>query len=418
MAKLAAVVAALLSAAGGYWLGSSETQAAATTGGQEAEVKNPQVDDRAELAAIPREERETAAAESEVHQPAPKTIDTEGERQADELLNRALLNYFDREFRREWKAERELPPSDSQVAAGLTEYRKIVLESPGMLGRRNSKDANEYDTARSGLKAGDALLVLAAAAEHDIEFSWEELNDEFFARALNPRQTGERIDGVSLEDRKRATLQDGTLIEFGPGLHRLKPDHAFGRKEFPADLTIQGAGMNSTLLTIDTLHTRDEVQRLRIKNLTIDCANNYMFDLRSAGLSLDLENVRIVRFDMGAGGSLVFGVNDGLFLRAVNCEFLGGYGRSPVSGNLFRGDALVATFTGCTFQRVGLRLHGTSAATTSFVNCIFREYHEEPTETLDARFENCSVLPLISWGEYVKPDVRSLSELFPAWQDD
>jgi len=87
---------------------------------------------------------------------------------------------------------------------------------------------------------------------------------------------------------------------------------------------------------LDELSTNSEVRSLTFRDLTVDCSDNYLTDLRSGNpATIRFENVRVVGFDMGAGGSVMLAARRAAFF-ASGCRFEAGYGRSPGSGNLFR----------------------------------------------------------------------------------
>jgi hypothetical protein len=125
--------------------------------------------------------------------------------------------------------------------------------------------------------------------------------------------------------------------------------------------------------------------------------------------------VRIIGFDMGAGGSVAFGV-EGMLLEAKQCQFLGGYGRSPGSGNLLRGGPIVCRFTDCTFKQLrSLELDEMKAGL--FTRCVIDGIGSFDADRYpNVKFDACTVTNApVSWTELgVKRDIK---ELFPNWGD-
>ncbi len=353
------------------------------------------------------EKREVAAAG--VHQQSSFT--------GDAFFSQALLAHFDKEYQRAWSTEREQAPLASQVDASEQAFRDKVIALPGLLGKNAAIALNESEATADAILHGDGLLILSACAQRDFVLSSSDFTPGLFQRALAPRVSNATLKGEELSSASKGQFEDGVTLEFGAGLHSLKD--AWIRREdgeFPEDLHIVGAGINTTLLKIDEFAARGAVQRLHVRDITLDAGNDYLFDLRGGGLTIDMENVRVVRFDMGAGSSLVFGVRNGVLIRARNCEFLDGYGRHPGSGNLFRGSALVASFTGCLFRTVELRLSRGNESSVLFNGCTFENYRNDPTLSTWATFDDCVVRsPRSSHNSDNEP--RSLTEFFPGWTE-
>ena len=98
------------------------------------------------------------------------------------------------------------------------------------------------------------------------------------------------------------------MLSFPAGIHRLDERRLRGPRgePFPTDVTIEGAGMDATLLRLSDISIPSDVERLTIRDLTLDCENDGLFDLRSGDASLDIAGVRIVRFDASHGGCRIF----------------------------------------------------------------------------------------------------------------
>jgi hypothetical protein len=217
-------------------------------------------------------------------------------------------------------------------------------------------------------------------------------------------------------------LEDGLTITLPSGVHPF-PRRLASPSAFPKDLLVDGAGMDLTLLVLSgDISTNAEVRSLTFRDLTVDCHDNYFFDLRSeAPATIRLERCRVVGFDMGAGGSVMLAATTAAF-SAVDCRIEAGYSRATAGfGNLFRvRSGLLARLEGCTllgpFSSV---FDANPHATYVFSRCRFEDLGPRRAIDLDrppegVRFEDCVVVPS---PEGVPPHSqrRSLTAINPAW---
>jgi hypothetical protein len=155
-----------------------------------------------------------------------------------------------------------------------------------------------------------------------------------FEAGFRPRKKGasHRLPvGATAPER----VDDGDLLQFLPGAHSFSV-RRWRNKPLPQDLTFEGYGMDQTLVTFDEFDDPSgAIVNLTFRDMTVDCGNNYLFDVRTKDGTVRFERCRVVRFDMGAGGSLLFGVK-GLAIWMSGCRIEVGYGRSPPYGNVFR----------------------------------------------------------------------------------
>ncbi len=365
----------------------------------------------------PQRSRDDMAVNPSTAKTQREKVSTTGESRDEGKFSAALLAHFDTEYRRAWSLTRVSPPADVVVAAGQQEFETRVLALPAILGESGAAQANDTDSAAAAILSGDGIVLVDLFANADTTVDESKLDKEFFERAFIAQSNADVVDAALFAGANPPSLTDGMTVEFTDGIHQFDWRKLM-RKDgsFPEDVTIVGAGINSTLVTFDEMHPRNEVKRLRIRDLTYDCGNNYMFDARVGVVTIDLHSVRIVRFDMGAGGSLIFGANKGILIRARGCEFLGGDGRSPGSGSLFRGAAAIASFTGCRFAQLNLSMANPRHTSATFSDCIFERFTEDPTQSESAVFVRSTVLPLITYQQYRDRTLRSLTEWFPAWE--
>ena len=136
--------------------------------------------------------------------------------------------------------------------------------------------------------------------------------------------------------------------------------------------------MDATLLQLGDIGIRGDVQRLAFRDLTLDAGNDGLFDMRSGALVLDLERVRIVRFDAAHGGCHVFDAR-GVLIRARDSKIIGGYGRHPGHGDLFRSGPILARFSRCRFELLDMSLSRVgSRGRVLFQDCSFHLLEENP----------------------------------------
>jgi len=206
-------------------------------------------------------------------------------------------------------------------------------------------------------------------------------------------------------------IPDGTTLSFPAGAHVFKSSALDHVPRFPRDLLIQGAGMDATLVRLDEISTRKEIHSLTFRDLTIDCGNDYFTDLRrDEPVTIRLERCRVVRFDMGAGGSVMLAARVAAFY-ATDCRFEAGYGRAPSFGNLFRTSAGLVRLEHCVIQGPFRSVYDRRASYV-FDRC---EFHGTPNYAKSApdhvRFLECWFGPPAKAER--KP--RPLSDINPAW---
>ncbi|MBL8900173.1 MAG: hypothetical protein JNM84_21260 [Planctomycetes bacterium] len=344
---------------------------------------------------------------------------------AGELFSAALIAYFHRELAVHWQRSFGATPTAEESSAQEQRFREKVLDLPRTLAsweERARRDRAEAQAARAGLDAiiasqdGPALLELMEERNEDLGVFDRELSQ--LESWLAPRAQGGTLTGESFAQNGSAEdVTVGVEILFGPGLHdfdpaRLKPKKLHG---FPSDVTIRGVGIDRTLLRLSTdFDLYGRAHRFAFRDLTIDVPSLYFFDHRQGAVSLRLERVRVVGFDTGAGGSLAFGLNDGALLLATQCEFLGGYGSYPGSGNLWRGSNFIARFDNCRFALVNLELNHLGHGRALFRSCTFEEMRSDPqlASSSRARFDGCTTGALLDPAQQLPLPQKRLGDLF------
>ena len=225
------------------------------------------------------------------------------------------------------------------------------------------------DKARGGTMQMLRALESAGTPVFDLVSSPEDFEKHFVRH----------VDGPSPNERTwepDAPLENGTHVLLAPGTHRWDVAGYLHRNAFPSDVLIEGAGMDKTLLILNELESRQEIKSLTFKDLTIDCSNNYFTDLRrNEPVTISMENVRVVGFDMGAGGSVMLAARTAAFY-AKGCRFEAGYARTDAgSGNVFRvGSGLLARLENCAFIGPFRSVFDANrSATYVFSDCTFEE---------------------------------------------
>jgi hypothetical protein len=217
-----------------------------------------------------------------------------------------------------------------------------------------------------------------------------------FAAHFVRKETGPAVDGPSWKPADG--LAHGATLRFPAGLHSWSTRSFRNVKTFPRDLTIEGAGMNATLVRLDELSTDGDITNLTFRDCTIDCGDNYFTDLRTdAPITLRLERCRVIGFDMGAGGSVMLSADTAAFF-ATDCRFEAGYGRTqPGFGNLFRvREGLLVRCERSVFRGPFRSVYDEDdAATYVFADCRFERMERGFAKKLESppagvRFEGCT----------------------------
>jgi hypothetical protein len=156
---------------------------------------------------------------------------------------------------------------------------------------------------------------------------------EKFSRPLRTKASSESVVRVTPEnlDSVLAGLEKGkisaTTFELAAGTFSLKRSFRLEDAEF---VTIRGAGMDRTIVEADAaLIFANGVANLVVQDLSVDSVRGGgVIDSRGIGGML-LERVRSKGFDDGLGAVQAEG---GSYVACDRCEFLGGFGRSPLRG--------------------------------------------------------------------------------------
>lgn len=386
------------------------------SGPQAGSAANPEP---AATSVVPTEKHEVS-----LDQPERVVVSKAAETRAPESespISSALRRYAEDGLRRGWKGARqdEMPAED--LALGMQEFEKLVLESPANIGRSIGERRTKTEQALADAKSGGVFSLLERLDAGGVGPLPGLVSDPAQFEPLFARVADEQLR-TGLVDREHPdkSIEDGVTLTWPAGVYRL---HNLMKEKdpFPRDVTIAGAGMDATMLVLNSdLMTREGLRNFCIRDCTVNTDNNYLFDLRLKPAAIRFERVRFVGFDMGAGGSCLLGTK-ALALSAKSCRFEGGYGRSPQHGTLFdvRTDALVARLESCSFSLLSLRVaYIHPGATVLFVNCALDQILDDPLTEAAGRsgvmFNNCSLTRHEGGWETV-PHL-DLNALFPNWK--
>ncbi len=337
----------------------------------------------------------------------------------EDLISAHLMAWARQTYLETAQQEFSTQPSEATTTAAMELFRQGVLWLPAQLARSYGPTRDREVEQAVSAADGASLLALAAAGLYtpDPGILTGPLLDASVAR----RAGGSNVDGPYFSD-DDGFVTKGLTIVFGSGRHSLDEKRLRGtdRRSLPSDVSIVGAGMDATLLTLNNISVAGNVERFSLRDLTIDCENDGLFDLRRGNATLDLLRVRILRFDAGHGGADIF-TGDGVMLRATACEFLGGFGRSPGGGNLFSVHSthrIYARFENCAFDLLRLG-HSASLLNSKndlrFVGCRFDRLSQSHYDQLPAAwFSSCNFGEMLP--SFSDPGLaRDLAELFPGW---
>lgn len=232
-----------------------------------------------------------------------------------------------------------------------------------------------------GELAGVAALEDLEAGR--LERPFDLLADDAAFEALFERTAPERIvDGHELLFEPTEALADGCTYVFPEGTFDLTAvTRAWGSlSDFPVDVTITGAGPDVTRLVFGDFGPRSPLVRFTLRDATLDCAEDGLFDHRNQPSVVTMDRVRVVRHDAGHGGAHVIGTDDTL-IRMRDTVIAGGYGRSPQHAQLHdvRTSAFLGRFERCVFRQIDTKFSSVrDGAALAFVECIFEDLLDFP----------------------------------------
>ncbi|MEO1697078.1 MAG: hypothetical protein AAFU73_07275 [Planctomycetota bacterium] len=336
----------------------------------------------------------------------------------DSLFSDSLLEHARDGFERGWSFAREDSPDESRIEAGVEAFREGVLELPVAIGLEAARELNTQEELAADARLGGTFALLErldskrAGPVFDVVLD-QKTFDGLFERSSTPSVR----DGLTAL-RSDDPIEDGATLDVPSGVYVLGD---LGRKlgvDFPTDLTIRGAGRESTLIVVSSdWSTYARVRNLTLERCTVHANNNYLFDVRTEPMSVTVRRARLIGWTSGAGSSCLFGTEE-LALRVEDSEIDGSFCRSMRSGQIFdvRTNGLVARFDRCRIRATRPFRYVRDGATLAFVNCTFEEILSSPKEVpANVRVQGGAV----QWFQGDDPEIlkRDVNELFPDWAE-
>lgn len=162
-------------------------------------------------------------------------------------------------------------------------------------------------------------------------------NYVFMRNETSPRLTGNTIDvgqgeKISTLGEALALAKPGDCIRLGSGTFAIGDRTPLFRRggDVPTDISIVGKGRDETELKFGRRGQIETAVRWRISNVSIDCGDSEVADLRSGG-SIEFLNCLIFNYNSGAGGSNAIGGSN-VTIVIENSEMEGDTGRSSGRG--------------------------------------------------------------------------------------
>ena len=239
-------------------------------------------------------------------------------------------------------------------------------------------------------------------------------DEKRFTSMFERHVAGPAVDGTPKQDQ---VWPDGATVSYPQGVYDLRfPRAAVTLK----DVLVRGSGMDATLVRLTgELDARGDVTSLTFEDLTIDCRDNYLTDLRRAPATIRLARCRVVGFDIGAGGSVMIQASAVAFY-ATDCRFEAGFGRSPGSGSLFRLQAGLVRLDRCLIRGPFRSLWDSGSRTTYlFCRCDIRDAPAGAESSFttppdDVRLVECT-FGYLPPGVGAPREPRPLSDINPDW---
>ena len=253
-------------------------------------------------------------------------------------------------------------PDERQTTIAMDEFENRVKSIAADLGVVAGKNASQRDALDAAIAQKDALtFVKILAIPNSVRAGETRLQKSDVKLFLQPSGLQAKVDGQSLVDDITIAekFDDQVEVVFPAGSFDIDDRwlmnvFADANQAFPTEITFVGSGKTRTRIRMNDIRLGDnDVAMLGFRDLTIDCENDGLFDKRSGSLTLGFSNVKVVRFDGGHAGCSVFSVNEGLFVHAVESDFVGGLGVNPGYGSIFRNcRGLVGHFEKCSFRGI------------------------------------------------------------------
>ncbi|MEO6710505.1 MAG: hypothetical protein ABIP42_13070, partial [Planctomycetota bacterium] len=193
-----------------------------------------------------------------------------------------------------------MPAAD--LAEGMKQFELTVRQTPHQIGTSQAERRTKEEAALADAKTGGVFNLLASLDAGGVGPFPELVRDPALFAPLFQRVVGEHLrSGLEKRGADGSPIEDGVTLTWPAGVFKvenlLEPK---GKEKAPSDVTIAGAGMNSTMLVLTgALMPRTNLRNFSIRDCTIHTNNNYLFDFRNLAASIQFDRVRFVGFDIG-----------------------------------------------------------------------------------------------------------------------
>jgi hypothetical protein len=323
-----------------------------------------------------------------------------------------------------WASVRDDPMPLQLVERALTDFYEQTRRLPHEIASSLAKRETNRDEWKAKV-ATDGLVAVLGGLQHRKPDNRIGPLPSFVGDASTfdehfVRQTPEKVVHHDEEASVSAHLVDGTTLRYPKGVFRLwryVPDTS----PIADDMSIEGAGMDETLLVVDNTRVGNRLVRFRLADCTVLSWGPALVKLNQSA-SVMLERVRFVGFDDAPASGDALSFHNSIALLARECRFEGGYGDSTMTASLVFAPtaSILARFETCRFDRLRfLPRQVNNQATIVFDGCMFTDLLTDPSPAI-ARHEglvlNDTSLELYDWAAG-PPPARSLEDLFPGWRE-
>ncbi|MBK6939335.1 MAG: hypothetical protein IPH13_03885 [Planctomycetes bacterium] len=402
-AWIGVAVGLVAGAAGGVWFAQSEPASAVRLDDSIGEPTREASDASSSRNLAPA----STSGVTESAPDAPKRLAT-----GDGLFSSELLQFARDEIDAGWRETRTDPVPAETMTAVVDDFRARTLDLPRSLGRDAAERATHAEALERALTTKDGLLFLRTI-QKTRQGPFVELVDDAttFPSFFEARIGGGVLDGTALPQFTRDTKLSGVTIQFPAGV--FEPRCRFDDVKAPVtDVAIAGAGMDQTLLVMQSVSFRVALERITIRDCTVFVPSGCVFDLRTEPALIRLERVRIVGYDCGAGGSCAF-ATAATMMWLSDCQILDRFGHHP-GGRIFdlRTDGVLIRLDRCRIENTEFG-DVPSGSTVLFNSCTLRGARRFPEAEDGIEYRGCSIEKATTNED---PPARSLNELFPDWE--
>jgi hypothetical protein len=333
----------------------------------------------------------------------------------------AYTAYARAQIEREFKKGAHRAITEDELAEALRLFEQRARELPDEIARVLIESEHRNLEARADLETGGALAFarnLAGGGAGPLEdlVATREGVDRLFARKHEELRVA-----VARPGEIARSLAPAATLAFGAGAYEL--GNFFRTPEaFPADVTLAGAGRDSTLFVLrEPLDAGGALERFTLRDATVLLEQGRLFDQGVGPGIVRLAGLRVIGFDRRGGKDGALRFVEALVLDARACRFEGGFGDLPGAGTLLDvpREALLARIEGCAFERMALRLSRHPRGTTlRFVGCeleVFDDPLADAEHRRGIRLIDCEIQRADR--ERDREARRDVEELFPGWRE-